>query len=58
MLPTWIDDLAVLYWPWTGPDGEIPPVKRHTRQYTRSYQDDKNEPGHDDDTSRAGRDER
>ncbi len=59
----WIDDLAVLLWPWTVKDGTIlPPVKRRRRKDRNGVQagedeagDDNDGGGHDQDAERRPR---
>ncbi len=55
----WVDDLAVLLWPWRVKDGIIlPPAKRRHREHGGGNRGNEDEQDHDRDAERAGRDER
>ena len=44
MLASWIDDLAVLYWPWRVKDGiTFPPAQRRRRDHRSGNQRDEDE---------------
>jgi len=56
--PPWVDDLAVLMWPWRVRDGIIlPPVQCLRHAHRSSDPGDDDEQRHDRDTERARRDE-
>ncbi len=55
---TWVDDLAVLMWPWRVKNGIIlPPAQRRRRDHRHGHQGDEDEAGYDYDAEPARRDE-
>ncbi len=54
---TWVDDLAVLMWPWRVKNGIIlPPAQRRRRDHRHGHQGDEDEAGYDYDAEPARRD--
>ena len=59
MLPPWVDNLAVLLWPWRVKNGIIlPPVKHEPGKHRHGNRGDEDKQDHDHDAGRARRDER
>ena len=58
MLLMWINDPAVLLWPWVVKDGIVlPPAERRRHKHRRDDKRDEDEGGYDHNAERARRDE-